>query len=33
MTWIYAAYHIAALVIIVVSAIRMHNRMFGDLDE
>ena len=30
MTWFYAASHIAALAIIVVGAIRMHNRMFGD---
>lgn len=30
MTWLFAAYHIAGLAIIVVAAIRAHNRMFGD---
>lgn len=33
MTWLYAAYYVVALAVIVVGAIRMHNRMFGDLDE
>ena len=30
MTWLFAAYHIAGLALIVIAAIRMHNRMFGD---
>lgn len=30
MTWLFAAYHIAGLAIIVVAAVRAHNRMFGE---
>jgi hypothetical protein len=30
MTWLYAIYHIAALAVIVIGAVRMHNRMYGD---
>lgn len=28
--YLFAAYHIAGLAIIVIAAVRAHNRMFGD---
>ena len=30
MTYLAAAYYVGALAVIVIGAIRMHNRMFGD---
>ena len=33
MTWLFAAYHIAGLAIIVVAAIRLHNKMFEEEEK